>query len=118
MTLNKDQDKFLPTSLIYSSFNRTNEEQIIHGYSIDGAMVKGGCGSKRWIASVRTLLLREASGLLNCIVGHPNFSSAPSILLVLLEPYWFETCYAINTIYEHSSLLRTGSVGGPARHRV
>ena len=34
-----------------------------------------------------TLLLREASGLLNCIMGHPNCTSARFILLVLLELY-------------------------------
>ena len=64
-----------------------NEEQIIHCYLIDGAMVQGGCRSYRWCAYITTLLLQEASWLLDCNVEHPNCASGPSILLVLLEPH-------------------------------
>ena len=49
--------------------------------------VEGGLGSYWWFVYITTLLLREASWLLYCIVGHPNPASAPSILLVLLEPH-------------------------------
>ena len=49
-----------------------NEEQIIPGYHIDGATVQGGSGSYRWFAYKTTLLLREASGSLDCIVGDQN----------------------------------------------
>ena len=47
-----------------------------------------GSGSYRWFVYITTLLLQEASGLPNCIVGHPNSTSAPSILLVLLDPHY------------------------------
>ena len=49
--------------------------------------VEGWFGSYRWFVFITTLLLREASWLLYCTVGHPNPVSAPSILLVLLEPH-------------------------------
>ena len=51
--------------------------------------VEGWFGSYRWFVYITTLLLREASWVLYCIVGHPNHASAPSVLLVLLEPH----CY-------------------------
>ena len=68
-----------------------NEEQIITGYPIDGAIVSSGGGRVRQLSMVyiTTLLLREASWLLYCIVGHPNPASAPSIMLVLLEPHYY-----------------------------
>ena len=50
--------------------------------------VEGGFWCYRWFVYITTLLLREASRLLYCIVGHPNPASAPSILLVLLEPQY------------------------------
>ena len=59
-----------------------NEEQIIHSYLIDGA---GGSGRYRWFVYITTLLFREASGILDCIVGDPNYAAAPSIMLVLSE---------------------------------
>ena len=45
-------------------------------YPIDGAMVQGGLGSYRWFVYITTLLLREASSLLDCIVGDPKCASA------------------------------------------
>ena len=72
-------------------FTHVNEEQIITGYQIDGAIGSlGDFGSYRWFVYITTLLLREASWLLYCIVGHPKPASAPSILLVLLEPHCFK----------------------------
>ena len=75
-----------------------NEEQIITGYPIDGGWrVEGGLGSYGWFVYITTLLLREASLLLYCIAGHLNPVSAPSILLVLLEPqcvYLSYRCYS------------------------
>ena len=51
--------------------------------------VAGGYGSYRWFVYITTLLLREGHPglILYCIVGHPNTASAPSTLLVLLEPH-------------------------------
>ena len=49
--------------------------------------VEGWFGSYRWFVFITTLLLREASWLLYCTVGHQNPVSAPSIFLVLLEPH-------------------------------
>ena len=71
-----------------------NEEQIIGGDPIDGAMGSssvGRVGSYQWFVYIATLLLREASWLLYCIVGHSNPASAPSILLVLLELHFKAT---------------------------
>ena len=48
--------------------------------------VASGFVCYRWFLNI-TLLLCEASWLLYCIVGHPNPASAPSILLVPLEPH-------------------------------
>ena len=78
-------------------FNTCNEEQIITGYPIDGAMGSsggGGFGSYRWFVYI-TLMLRETSWLLYCFVGHPNPFSAPSILLVLLEPHITDTNFML-----------------------
>ena len=50
--------------------------------------VEGGLVSYRWFVYIATLLLRDASWLLYCIVGHLNPTSAPSILLVLLKPHY------------------------------
>ena len=50
--------------------------------------VEGGFGSYGWFVYITTLLLRDASWLLYCIVGHPNPASSPSILLVLFEPHY------------------------------
>ena len=67
--------------------NQLNEEQIITGSPIDGAMASSGAGR------VRNLLLVclhnntiVAWGILVTILhcGHLNPASAPSILLVLL----------------------------------
>ena len=71
------------------STNKTNEEQIITSYPIDGAM--GRFRSYRWFVYITTSLLREASWLRYWIVGHPNPASAPSILLILLEPHCVKT---------------------------
>ena len=64
-----------------------NEEQIIHGNPIDGAMVQAGCESYPWFVYITKPLLRDASWFFNCIMGHPNYASAPSILLDLLAPH-------------------------------
>ena len=77
-------------NVVLEAPDNDNEEQIITGYSIDApwaVWVEDGFGSYRWFVYITTLLLREASWLLYCIVGHLNPSSAPSILLVLLEPH-------------------------------
>ena len=60
----------------------TNNTQL----SIDGATVQSGYGSYRWFVNITTLLLREESGWLKCIVGHLNCASAPSILSIQMEP--------------------------------
>ena len=70
------------------------EEQIIHGYPIKCTVAQGGCESYRWFVYITTPLLREASWSLDCIVEHPNYASAPSILLVLLEPHCVLTSIA------------------------
>ena len=60
-------------------------------YSLDwygtAVRVEGGFGRYRWFVYIIMLLLRKASWLLYCIVGHLNLTSAPPILLVLLEPH-------------------------------
>ena len=84
---------FLARRKISSFFN---EEQVIHGYPIDGAIVQGGPKSHGLIVYITTLLLQEASWLFGCIEGIMNFSRA-YIMLVLLElhsltikqiPFW------------------------------
>ena len=61
--------------------------------------VEGGFGNYRWFVYITTLLLREASLLLYCIVGHRNPASATSILLVLSERHCFKyERYNINLI--------------------
>ena len=72
---------------IHASPDETNEEQIIHGYLIDGTKVQLWPVLKLSMVCLHNAFVGEASGLLDCIVGHPNCASAPSILLVLLEPY-------------------------------
>ena len=68
----------------------TNEEQIISGYPIDGAI---GSSGRRRVRKVSVVCLHNnaivARGILviYCIMGHPIPDSAPSILLVLLEPH-------------------------------
>ena len=70
-----------PTRYVNEETNKTLYNPI------NGTIVQGGSGSYRWLVYITTLLLQEASGLLDCIVGHPNCTSASSILLVLLEPH-------------------------------
>ena len=60
-------------------------------------MVKGGSESYRWFVYITTLLLQEASWLPDCIVGHPNCTCTPSIILVLLEPHCF-VCFIAPTL--------------------
>ena len=69
-----------------------NEEQIIIGYPIDGAIGSSGGGRVQKLSVVcwhnnafvaRGILVTT----LHC--GTPESGSAPSILLVLLEPHWF-----------------------------
>ena len=76
-----------PCALGIRDIKACNVERLIHGYPRDAAMAQGSSGSYRWFVYI-TLLLWEASGLLDCIVGHLNCTSAPSILLVLLESHW------------------------------
>ena len=73
---------------------------------------EGGLVSYRWFV---TLLLRDASWLLYCIVGHLNPTSAPSILLVLLEPHYSHEYKVFNILPWQGSQL---SYRGPATHSV
>ena len=53
----------------------SNEEQIISGCPIDGAIsvwVDGGFGSYRWFVYITMLLLRDASGILILHCGTPE----------------------------------------------
>ena len=62
---------------------------VLTGYPIDGAMGSSDGERVRKLSVVclhNAILLRKTSWLLYCIVGHLNTASAPSILLVLLEP--------------------------------
>ena len=68
-------------------FVTINEEQIITDHPIDGAMGSSGGGRFRELSVVCLHNVIVPRGILYCIVGHPNPASAPSILLVLLEPH-------------------------------
>ena len=85
--------------------------------------LEGGFGSYRWFVYITTLLLREASWLLYCIVGHP----ASAIYIVSsgvrfgeafgpTEKWWQGTCFwsCVKTIlvmtktaisYEYSNIV-------------
>ena len=67
-----------------------NEEQIITGYPIDGAM---GLSGGKWVRKFSDVCLHNkaivARGILvtNIALWDTRTASAPSILLVLLEPH-------------------------------
>ena len=68
----------------------SNEEQIITGYLIDGAMGSSGGGHARKLSVVclhnNAIVVRGIMGtILHC--GTPEPASAPSVLLILLEPH-------------------------------
>ena len=70
----------LSRSLKYLVIGQTIEEQIITGYTY-----RWRHGQFGWRADSEVIngLLRDASWLLYCIVGHPNPASTPSIVLAL-----------------------------------
>ena len=82
-----------------------NDEQIITNHPIDVAMGSLGGGPVSKLSAVclhNNAIVAMASWLLHCIVGHPNPTSAPSILLVLLEPHCtihWATAASSNYIY-------------------
>ena len=75
---------------INSAVLGTNEEQIITGYPIDGAM---GCLGGGWARKFSDVCLHNnaivARSILvtNIALWDTRTSSAPSMLLVLLEPH-------------------------------
>ena len=63
------------TDAVNCTETHTNEEQIISGCPIDGAIsarVDGGFGSYRWFVYITTLLLRDASWILILHCGPPE----------------------------------------------
>ena len=67
--------KMIVALLIFLIFYENNEEQIISGCPIDGAIsvrVDGVFGSYRWFVYITTLLLRDASWILILHCGTPE----------------------------------------------
>ena len=66
---------YIISIIINIESTRLNEEQIISGCPIDGAIsvrVDGGFGSYRWFVYITTLLLRDASWILILHCGPPK----------------------------------------------
>ena len=61
-----------------------NEEQIIIGYPIDGAM---GSTRGEQVRKLSVVCCERHPGFYSVLQRHPNPASAPSMLLVLLEPH-------------------------------
>ena len=69
---------------------RPNEEQIITGYSIDGAMERSGGGRVRKFFDVclhNNAIVARGILVTNTALWSTRTASAPCILLVLLEPH-------------------------------
>ena len=67
----------------HCEYSKAKKEQIIHGYPLDGAMVR----KLSIVCLHNNAFVARGIWVNDCIVGHPNCISAPSILLVLLEPH-------------------------------
>ena len=71
-----------------------NEEQMITGYPIDGAIGSSGGGRVRKLSLVclhnNAMFARGILVTIYYIAGHPSHASVPSILLVLLEPHFLQ----------------------------
>ena len=77
-----------------------NEEQIITGYPIDGAMERSGGGRIRKLWDVclhNSAIVVRGILVTNVALWDTQTASAPSILLVLLEPHC--NIYSINMSY-------------------
>ena len=68
-----------------------NEEQIITGYPIDGAMGRSVGGPARKFSDVclhNKAIVARSILVTNIALWDTRTASAPSLLLVLLEPHW------------------------------
>ena len=76
--------------VICKFWNNSNEEQKISGCLIDGAIsvrVDGGFGSYRWFVKHNNAIGVRCILDTNIALWATQTASAPSILLVLLEPH-------------------------------
>ena len=80
--------------------------------------VEGGFGSYRRFTYTTMLLMREASWLPYCIVGHPYPASAPSLLLVLLEPHCNPLCSCILSPHKIDSYSHKGRYSHTEKHEL
>ena len=72
------------------NFSNINKEQIITGYSIDGAMGRSGGGRARKFSDVclhNNAFVARCIQVTNIALWDTRTTSALSILLVLLEPH-------------------------------
>ena len=98
-----------PFTLHCHSIITYNEEQIITGYPIDGAMGSLGGGRVQKLSEIcqHNAIVARSILVTNIALWDTRTASEPSTLLVLLEPHCMITCLSI---YIVELAWRSGSV--------